>query len=443
MTKEEMNARFDRNLARVEKLISIYETHRAGAAGKSMDAAKKQPHAGITGGRGGGAAMCLGIALMISVAQAAVAAEAAPVAPADSRSRNLADIVGTSHVRPLYYLTDQDILNEGADQVLKLGMRVIKVWLSNGNETPATMYPYHSKWPEAGSLVEVAQLSYFKTLFSKPFRTYIFNVTSMGRDPYYWRTGISQEQIDDETKQFHALTQHLLTTYQGSGKTFVLQHHEGDWHTRGHTRRDEPAPPEIHRNMIKWLNARQAGVNKAREEVRQKGVFVYHAAEINLVVPSMEKGQPNMVNKVLPFTNLDLVSYSAYDSTVGNPDKPEVFLKALDYIAENMPDSPRFGNRNVYLGEYGLPENDSLAVNVQKVISHTTQTALDWGCPYVVYWQLYCNEPLRNPVQKDKLPYKNNRDCRGFWLIRADGTHSWAWNYFSELLKQKPSGALH
>jgi hypothetical protein len=189
--------------------------------------------------------------------------------------------------------------------------------------------------------------------------------------------------------------------------------------------------------MIKWLNARQAGVNKAREEVGTKGVFVYHAAEINLVVASMEKGQPNIVNKVLPFTKLDLVSYSAYDSTVGYHDKPEVFRKALDYIAENLPDSPAFGNRNVYLGEYGLPENDFPAVNVQKVISHTTQTALEWGCPYVVYWQLYCNEPTGKSVQKDKLPYRNNKDCRGFWLIRPDGTSSWAYTYFADLLKKR------
>lgn len=378
----------------------------------------------------------LAIGLMISIVPSTLAQVAQPAA----KRRDLADILGTSHVRPLYHLTDQDILNEGADQATKLGMRVIKVWLSNGNETPATMYPFNSKWPEATNLVEMAQLPYFKTLFTKPFTTYIFNVTSMGRDPYYWRTGITQEQIDDETQQFYNLTKHLLTSYKGTGKTFVLQHHEGDWHTRGHTRGNEVAPAGVHENMIKWLNARQAGVDKARKEIGQKGAFVYHAAENNLVLASMEKGQANILNKVLPHTNLDLVAYSAYDSIVGYHDKLEVFRKALDYIAENMPDSPHFGNKNVYLGEYGLPENSFTADQVEKVISHSTQTAIDWGCPYVVYWQLYCNEPSKAAVQKEKLPYKNNKDYRGFWLIRANGTPSWAWNYFSNLLKSKPSG---
>lgn len=400
-------------------------------------ASHKEQQVDMTAGMGCRLAMCLGISLMISITQTAVAQENATVVPAASKSRNLADILGTSHARPLYHLTDQDILNEGADQVLKLGMRVIKVWLSNGNETPQTMYPFNSKWPEAKNLVEMAELPYFKTLFAKPFTTYIFNVTSMGRGPYYWRTGITQEQIDDEIQQFYNLTRHLLTTYQVTGKTFVLQHHEGDWHTRGHNRKDEIAPAGAHENMIKWLNARQAGVDKARKEIGQKGAFVYHAAEINLVLASMEKGQANIVNKVLPHTKLDLVSYSAYDSTVGYHDKPEVFRKALDYIAENMPDSPHFGNKNVYLGEYGLPGNNFPADKVEKVISHSTRTALDWGCPYVVYWQLYCNEPITRPVQKDKLPYKNNKDCRGFWLIRPDGTPSWAWNYFDQLLKSQ------
>lgn len=351
--------------------------------------------------------------------------------------KNLADVLGTSHVKPLYHLTDRDILNEGADQVLKLGMRVIKVWLSNGNETPSKMYPDNSQWPKFENLVEAAKLPYFKTLFAKPFSTYILNVTSMGRsDPYYWREGITKDQEDDETKQFYELTKHFLTTYRGSGKTFILQHHEGDWHVRGHTRANEDPQPEALTNMVKWLNARQAGVTRAREDVGQDGVGVYHAAEVNLVRSSMENGKPNMVNKVLPFTKLDLVSYSAYDSTVGLHDRPEVFRKALDFIAANLPDSLHFGNRNVYLGEYGLPENNFPTDQIRKVISNTTRTALDWGCPYVVYWQLYCNEPAGKPL-KVKLPVKKNKECRGFWLIRPDGTRSWAWTHFANLLKEQ------
>ena len=40
-----------------------------------------------------------------------------------------------------------------------------------------------------------------------------------------------------------------------------------------------------------------------------------------------------------------------------------------------------------------------------------------FGCPYAVYWQLYCNEPTA------KSP-KVNADYKGFWLVRPDGTRS-------------------
>ena len=66
--------------------------------------------------------------------------------------------------------------------------------------------------------------------------------------------------------------------------------------------------------MVKWLNARQRGVTKARKEIAATDVFVYYAAEINLVVKSMQEDKPNMVKEVLPNTNLDLVSYSCYDA---------------------------------------------------------------------------------------------------------------------------------
>ena len=57
------------------------------------------------------------------------------------------------------------------------------------------------------------------------------------------------------------------------------------------------------------------------------------------------------------------------------------------------------------------------------------QTALDWGCPYVVYWQLYCNEPRRQPV-------KTNADVRGFWLLRPDGSKAWLWQELHDMLKR-------
>jgi len=341
--------------------------------------------------------------------------------------KELRDIIGVTHVDGKYCLTDEDFLNEGADQILSLGSRVIKVWFHN----PDRSYPFNSKWPQMNSLVEEAKSPYFRELFDKPMTTYVLMCFSIGRDAGYWRKGLTGEQKLDEQAQFYELSKHLLTTYKGTGKTFILQHWEGDWLIRGSYDSNIDPTPEATNGMIEWLNARQAGVNQAREEIGTDRVRVYHAAEVNRVVDSMKQGKPNMVNTVLPHTKLDLVSYSAWDSTTKFPDNPQVFLKTLDYIAANMPDSPDFGNRNVYVGEFGMPENKFPPEQIQKMIPNVVTTALDWGCPYIIYWQLYCNE-LDN--RKEPPPVHSNNAVRGFWLIRPDGSRAWTWEYFHGLL---------
>jgi hypothetical protein len=326
-----------------------------------------------------------------------------------------------------YYLTDKDFLNEGADQILALGSRVIKVWFHD----PQRSYPFNSQWPQIHSLVEMAQSPYFRELFEKPFTSYILMCFSMGNDDAYWRKGLTRVQKLEERRQFYELAKYLLTTYKGTGKTFVLQHWEGDWLIRGNFDRNVDPKPEAIIGMIDWLNARQAGVNQAREEIGQDGVWVYHAAEVNRVVPSMRQGKPNVVNTVLPRTKLDLVSYSAWDAATERFEDPNVFREALDFIATYMPDSPVFGDRNVYVGEFGMPENKFSAEQIQAAIPNAVKTALDWDCPYIVYWQVYCNE-----LQDEKYtpPVKNNDAVRGFWLIRPDGSKAWTWEYFHTLL---------
>lgn len=351
--------------------------------------------------------------------------------------RDIRDVVGVTHVAGKYHLTDKDFLNEGADQVLALGSRVIKVWFWAGqNGRVPESYPYNSQWPKVDSLIAGAQTPYFKDLFNKPFTTYILVVTSLGRDEGYWRKGITDEQKKDEQRQFYELAKYLLTQYKGTGKIFVLQHWEGDWLVRGNYKGDvEPASTAL-ANMVEWLSARQAGVNQARKEVGQQGVRVYHAAEVNRVVQSMRTGFANVVNKVLPHTQLDLVSYSSWDSATEHYSDPKVFRDALDFIAANAPDSPDFGNRNVYIGEFGMPENVYSLEKVQTAIPNAVRTALDWGCPYVVYWELYCNE-LKDPTAKPSVAGSNDYSpdqVRGFWLIRPDGTKAWTWDYFHGLL---------
>jgi hypothetical protein len=370
--------------------------------------------------------------LSLVVTVASVAGSAAPRCPqAGPGDRDLRDVLGVVHVAGRYHLTEKDFLSEGADEILALGSRVIKVWFyGKDHRRPAGSYPYNSNWPNVESLIEGAQSPYYKALFEKPFHTYVLMVTSLGRDDGYWRTGIAEAQKQDERRQFYELAKHLLTAYQGTDKTFVLQHWEGDWMVRGSfDAKADPAPAALD-NMAQWLNARQAGVDQARAEVGQQGVRVYHAAEVNRVVASMWDGSPNMVNEVLPHTHLDLVSYSAWDAATAHYADPDVLRDALDFIAAHVPDSPDFGARNVYLGEFGMPENHYSAEQIQTAVQNAVRVGLDWGCPYLLYWQLYCNE-MKDPSVEP--PVSSNDAVRGFWLIRPDGTKSWVWHYFHRL----------
>jgi hypothetical protein len=167
------------------------------------------------------------------------------------------------------------------------------------------------------------------------------------------------------------------------------------------------------KNMIRWLAARQRGVEQARAQFPSSGARVFHACEVNLVRQSMEDGAPGVTTDVLPNVAVDLASYSSWD-TVNNPAD---FAKALTFIAQHKRPTAPFGEHAVYVGEFGLPEDGHTPPQVLDRTSELLAVAQKLGCPYAIYWQMYCNEPI-------KTPPKQNADYKGFWLIRPDGTQS-------------------
>ncbi len=353
------------------------------------------------------------------------------------REAPLAERIGMTHVAGKYHFSNGDFLNEGADQVLRTGTRVIKVYLDD----PATHYPFNSDWGRIDSMVEAARHPYYQALFRKPFKTYVMTARGyVDRNQHYFRNGVSDEQYAAEVRQFHALASYLLTTYRDTGKTFILSHWEGDWAVRGNTSikpEDDPSQAALD-GMVRWLNARQEGVSRARAEVRDTTARVFHAAEVNLVKLAMD-GRPMVTNRVLPRTRCDLYSYSAYDTAnlaAGDPAKGRaLFKRALEYLAEQAPDSEAFGARNVYVGEFGYPAMRSKKdphtsdERQMQVVRAVIDVGLEFGCPYLLYWQIYDNECAKRSPSIE--------ECRGFWLIRPDGTPGAAWEYFASLMSGK------
>jgi hypothetical protein len=326
------------------------------------------------------------------------------------------DVLGVAHAAGRYNFTDEDYLNEGADRILELGSHVIKVFLVPANIQD--LYSFNSDWsPLPTDVVELAQRPYFQELFAKPFSTIILEVTPVDGVPQFL-DGLTPGEAAAEHDQMYRLAKYLLTTYAGSGKTFILQNWEGDHILReGLADGADPDPVRI-QGMIDWWNARQDGVEQARREVGSRGVQVLHAAEVNLLADAMA-GKVTATNNVIPYTHCDLYSYSSWD--IGFT--PAQLTQALDYLESKAPDNQLFGRYNIYLGEYGMAKDHGAPDGERfERIRELMEAALGWGVRYAVYWQVYCNEALKNYIGRPE-----NRDLRGFWLVRPDGAKAPAW----------------
>ncbi|MHB1000286.1 MAG: hypothetical protein ACYC27_13680 [Armatimonadota bacterium] len=363
--------------------------------------------------------------IMVTLMASAVMMCGISNADAKTEKREARDIIGSCHINSFYNFTDKDYMNEGADKLLELGTRVIKVVIS---ENLSGYYTFNSKWPKITSLQQAAALPYFKELFDKPFKTYVLMTFTPGKKILYFTEGMTPEDVKREQDAFYEFTKYLLTTYKNTGKTFILQNWEGDWSlSPSAENRKDPGPVAI-KGMIEWLNARQDGVDRARKEVGMHGVTVAHAGEVNLVDDAM-KGKPTVTNSVLPYTHCDLYAYSAYDTITQGKEK---FRKALDYIAAKAPKSKMYGEKNVYIGEFGYPENVVGEDARLKIAKDTVEVVLSWGAKYACFWELYDDGPRKKYEGRP-----TNDDMVGNWLIRPDGTKSKIWDYFQELFKSK------
>lgn len=330
--------------------------------------------------------------------------------------------LGVAHIGGLYALSDQDFLNEGAVAIRDIGARCIKVALTLDTANPtARMYPFHSHWPDVVTLDALAGTPYFKALFSKDFDTFILVSFRPGKQPDYWRTEFSPADELAEEACFAALTRALLDAHADVQKTFVIQNWEGDWAVRGSFDPESAPADAAFAAMTRWLSARQRGVNRGRAEVHGSRSRVLHACEVNLVKRVMAQPAPSVTTRVLPHVSVDLVSYSAWDTK----ESPELFGKAIDFIAVHHKKTPATEGCGVYIGEFGVPEAEASPDLVRERCRALAATARQRACPYAVYWQLYCNEALTSPPV-------HNQHFKGYWLIRPDGTQSPVCSLFRE-----------
>jgi hypothetical protein len=322
--------------------------------------------------------------------------------------------LGVAHIGGLYSFSDTDYLNEGAAAARNIGARCIKVGLSLDTDNPSPkLYPFHSTWPSTETLENLADTPYFRSLFSRRFDTFILNAFRPGRSASYWREKFTSEDEHAEEECFASLTHYLLSNYKDSNKTFIIQNWEGDWALRGNFDPNTKPEPTATAAMIRWVAARQRGIERDRTAFKGDSAKVFHGLEVNLVKQAMTHGKPSVTTDVLPHVSVDLVSYSAWDTK----DSPEDFEQSLAYISKHKRPTSPFDSNGVYVGEFGLPESEATPAVAFERTTELLNVARKFGCPYAVYWQIYCNE-------RTTASPKSENSYKGFWLVRPDGTRS-------------------
>jgi hypothetical protein len=348
--------------------------------------------------------------------------------------------IGTQTVGSKYKFTNETMLLETAMEIKAMGSNLLKFSMHPRYCTENYGLPKNNK---ITSLTKLATLEpSIKKVLEMDFKYY-----------HIWMYGFSQnttepaEQKDDTAqikfingypkeyqealyKEVYEFTTHLLKTYSGSGKVFYLGNWEGDWHLRSDYDRTKSVNLKTLEGMIQWSKIRQKAIDDAKRDIAYNNIEIYHYIEVNLVKKALEEPEANVVaNSIVNVVNPDFVSYSSYDAT--NPYKTEKAInfhlkKSLDFLESQL--SPKQGlpaGKRVWIGEYGNPSIRHTAEMQNTRSIWTIKASLEWGTPFILYWEMYNNE-----IQRDTGKQV------GYWLINEKDEKQPIWYTHNSFYKE-------
>jgi hypothetical protein len=289
---------------------------------------------------------------------------------------------------------------ESAKLIAELGSGIMKFSISKKASFGRPQANVRERDPNLKTLAEIADKEpTHRAVLDMPFTHFFlwaYPLTTRGSAGTF-----KSEDHEGEYREMHDLAAHLLRTYSGSGKKFYLGHWEGDWHLRPHFDPKQGFPKSFQDNFIAWLKVRQQAIDDAKRDTPHENVEVWHSTEVNLVEPFLQGGQC-LTNDILPQIEVDYVSYSCYDS-LQRVIRDDLFA-TLNHIESKLKPHPRISGKRVFIGEYGFPARRYSPEEQNRKSIEAMIAAIEWGCPFVLYWELYDNEGT---------PEKPG----GFWLI--------------------------
>lgn len=320
------------------------------------------------------------------------------VSAADSPPFNY--VIGTQAIGGRYHFTQDAPLLESAKLIAELGSGIMKFSISPQASFGKAKSNVMRENPGLKTLTEIAsQEPAHRAVLDMPFTHYFiwaYTFTTHGSAGTF-----KEKDRDLEYREMYDFASHLLRTYNGTGKRFYLGHWEGDWHLRPHFDPKKPFPENYQENFIAWLKVRQQAIDDAKRDTPNERVDMWQYTEVNLVEPFIKGGQC-ITNDILPQVDIDYVSYSCYDS-LQRVIHDDLFA-ALSHIEAKLKPRPGISGKRVFIGEYGFPARRYTPEQQNQKSIEAMIAGLEWGCPFVLYWELYDNEGT---------PEKPG----GFWLI--------------------------
>lgn len=334
--------------------------------------------------------------------------------------------VGTQTIGGKYQFTDEPLLVETAKVIRGMGSDTLKITVSK-------WYPetYHIEERDdiQTALDLITREPSYRAVFDMPFRNTMFWLYPFADQYTAFDTGsIPEEEAEGIYEEMYEVTEYLLKKYSGTGRHFWIGNWEGDWHLTKVYDFDVDASPTAIKGAIEWFRLREKAVADAIRETPHEEVYVHFYIEICQVQKAIEEERPAIVNEVLPHIKTDYVSWSSYDTTrrageLGGERGRRMVFEALDYIEAHLPESDIEGKR-VFIGEYGYKHEWVRDPDIQeKYTAELIKWGLEWGCPFILYWQIYCNEFREDLGQH-----------RGFWLINKEGTKLPVWHLHKNFL---------
>ena len=337
-------------------------------------------------------------------------------------------VVGTQTVGAKYKFTNETNLVETAKAIREMGSNLLKFsmspryWWENYDIPKDEKITSLEMLAHEKSMKQVLDMDFkYYQIWAYEFSHYTPEPPGQKKDENQIKFigGMSDAHADASYREMYDFAAYLLKTYSGTGKVFLLGNWEGDWHLRWDYDRSKPADPKTIEGMTRWFQVRQKAVEDAKRDIKHKNVEMYYYVEVNLSDLALA-GKDCVINSILPKVNPDYVSFSSYTAT--NPPTTEAEMdktltEHLNYIESKMQPKPTIKGKRLFIGEYGWPElgfysNEPAyrpAAEVDKRAKWVMKTALKWGCPYILWWEMYNNE-----LSKEG---KN----RGFWLINDKG----------------------